>query len=118
MFETVRKRARNSDKAIFSVHCHNDLGMAVASRWLASPAARQIECTVNGIGERAATLRSKKSSWRCVRAPTPLPYDIGVETTMLNRASKLVSAVTRSRCSANKAIVGRNACARESGIHR
>ncbi|MFO1116371.1 MAG: 2-isopropylmalate synthase [Beijerinckiaceae bacterium] len=119
MFETVRKRVPNSDKAIFSVHCHNDLGMAVANS-LAGVAggARQIECTVNGIGERAGNASLEEIVMAVRTRADVLPYDIGVETTMLNRASKLVSAVTSFPVQYNKAIVGRNAFAHESGIHQ
>jgi 2-isopropylmalate synthase len=109
----------NSDKAIFSVHCHDDLGMAVANS-LAGVAggARQIECTINGLGERAGNAALEEIVMAIRTRADVLPYDTGIETTMLNRASKLVSAVTSFPVQYNKAIVGRNAFAHESGIHQ
>ena len=119
LFRMLRERVPNADKAIFSTHCHNDLGLAVANS-LAGVAggARQIECTINGIGERAgnAALEEIVMAMR-VRADK-LPYDSGVNAPMLARASKLVSAVTNFPVQYNKAIVGRNAFAHESGIHQ
>ena len=119
MFETVRARVPNSDKAIFSVHCHNDLGMAVANS-LAGIAggARQIECTINGIGERAGNAALEEIVMAIRTRSDVLPYEMGIDTPMLNRASKLVSAVTSFPVQYNKAIVGRNAFAHESGIHQ
>jgi len=119
LFETVRARVPNSDKAIFSVHCHDDLGMAVANS-LAGVAggARQIECTINGLGERAGNAALEEIVMAIRTRVDVLPYDTGIETTMLNRASKLVSAVTSFPVQYNKAIVGRNAFAHESGIHQ
>src|SRR6476660_5341095 len=119
LFETVRARVPNSDKAIFSVHCHDDLGMAVAKS-LAGVAggARQIECTINGLGERAGNAALEEIVMAIRTRADVLPYDTGIETTMLNRASKLVSAVTSFPVQYNKAIVGRNAFAHESGIHQ
>jgi 2-isopropylmalate synthase len=119
LFETVRARVPNSDKAIFSVHCHDDLGLAVANS-LAGVAggARQIECTINGLGERAgnAALEEIVMALR-VRADA-MPYHSAIDSTLLTRASKLVSAVSSSPVQYNKAIVGRNAFAHESGIHQ
>ena len=119
LFRTVRERVPNSDKAIFSVHCHNDLGMAVANS-LAGLAggARQIECTVNGIGERAGNAALEEIVMAIDTRSDVLPYRTGINTKMLTRASKLVSAVTSFPVQYNKAIVGRNAFAHESGIHQ
>ncbi|MHB2167511.1 2-isopropylmalate synthase [Alsobacter sp. R-9] len=119
LFRTVRERVPNSDKAIFSVHCHNDLGMAVANS-LAGLAggARQIECTINGIGERAGNAALEEIVMAIKTRNDVLPYLCNVETTMLTRASKLVAAVTSFPVQYNKAIVGRNAFAHESGIHQ
>jgi 2-isopropylmalate synthase len=119
MFETVRARVPNSDRAIFSVHCHDDLGMAVANS-LAGIAggARQIECTINGLGERAGNAALEEIVMAIRTRADVLPYETGIEATMLNRASKLVSAVTSFPVQYNKAIVGRNAFAHESGIHQ
>ena len=119
LFRTVRERVPNSDKAIFSVHCHNDLGMGVANS-LAGLAggARQIECTVNGIGERAGNAALEEVVMAIDTRSDVLPYRTGINTRMLTRASKLVSAVTSFPVQYNKAIVGRNAFAHESGIHQ
>ncbi|HYS47257.1 MAG TPA: 2-isopropylmalate synthase [Xanthobacteraceae bacterium] len=119
MFRMVMERVPNSGQAVFSVHCHNDLGMAVANSLAGIRAgARQIECAVNGIGERAgnASLEEVVMAMR-VRSDV-LPYHTGIDATMLTRASKLVSAVTSFPVQYNKAIVGRNAFAHESGIHQ
>ena len=119
LFQMVRGKVPNADKAIFSVHCHDDLGLAVANSIAGvQGGARQIECTVNGIGERAgnAALEEIVMAMR-TRADT-LPFTNRIEATLLNRASKLVSAVTSFPVQYNKAIVGRNAFAHESGIHQ
>src|ERR1700682_2670828 len=119
LIKMVRERVPNSDKAVFSVHCHDDLGMAVANSLAGvEGGARQIECTINGIGVRAghASLEEVVMAMR-VRSDV-LPFWTGVDATMLTRASKLVSAVTSFPVQYNKAIVGRNAFAHESGIHQ
>src|SRR5262249_39323678 len=119
MFRMVMERVPNSDKAGFSVHCHNDLGMAGANS-LAGPraGARQIECAVNGIGERAGNCSLEEVVMAMRVRNDVLPYDTNIDATMLTRASKLVSAVTSFPVQYNKAIVGRNAFAHESGIHQ
>jgi 2-isopropylmalate synthase len=119
MFEAVRARVPNADRAIFSVHCHDDLGLAVANS-LAGLAggARQIECTINGIGERAGNAALEEIVMAIRTRGDVLPYATGIETTMLNRASKLVSAAASFPVQYNKAIIGRNAFAHESGIHQ
>lgn len=119
LFRTVRERVPNSDKAIFSVHCHNDLGMAVANS-LAGLAggARQIECTINGIGERAGNAALEEVVMAINTRRDVLPYRTGIDATLLTRASKMVSGVTSFPVQYNKAIVGRNAFAHESGIHQ
>ncbi len=119
MFRAVRERVAQSDKAIFSTHCHNDLGLAVANSIAAMAAgARQIECTINGIGERAGNAALEEVVMAMRTRRDLLPYDYGIDTTLLSRASKLVSAVTNFPVQYNKAIVGRNAFAHESGIHQ
>lgn len=119
MFRTVRERVANADKAVFSTHCHNDLGLAVANSLAALGAgARQIECTINGIGERAGNAALEEIVMAIRTRADALPYRTGIDTTMLARASKLVSAVTNFPVQYNKAIVGRNAFAHESGIHQ
>jgi 2-isopropylmalate synthase len=119
MFRTMIETVPNADKAIFSTHCHDDLGLAVANS-LAGVAggARQIECTINGLGERAGNAALEEVVMALRTRGDVLPYATGVETTMLTRASKLVSAVTSFPVQYNKAIVGRNAFAHESGIHQ
>ncbi len=109
----------NSDKAIFSVHCHNDLGLAVSNSLAAVlKGARQVECTINGLGERAGnaaleeivmTVRTRQDVFSC---------DTDIDTTQIVSASRLVSTVTGFPVQPNKAIVGANAFAHESGIHQ
>ena len=119
MFQAVRERVPDADKAVFSTHCHNDLGLAVANSLAALKAgARQIECTINGIGERAGNAALEEVVMAVRTRGDVLPYRTGIDTTMLARASKLVSAVTNFPVQYNKAIVGRNAFAHESGIHQ
>ena len=115
----LRERVPNSDQAIFSTHCHNDLGMAVANSLAAIRAgARQIECTINGMGERAGNAALEELVMAIKTRNDVLPYDVGVDCEMLTRASKLVSNVTAFPVQYNKAIVGKNAFAHESGIHQ
>ncbi|MCW2315142.1 2-isopropylmalate synthase [Rhodoblastus acidophilus] len=119
LFEMVRARVPNADKAIFSVHCHNDLGLAVANSIAGvRGGARQIECTINGIGERAGNAALEEIVMALKTRADVLPFTNRIETTLLNRASKLVSAVTSFPVQYNKSIVGRNAFAHESGIHQ
>jgi 2-isopropylmalate synthase len=119
MFQTVREKVPNSDKVTFAVHCHNDLGMAVANSLAGIRAgARQVECTINGIGERAGNAALEEIVMAIKTRGDVLPYQVGIDTTMLNRASKLVAAATSFPVQYNKAIVGRNAFAHESGIHQ
>ncbi len=119
LFDMVRQRVPNSDKAIFSTHCHNDLGMAVANSLAGVRAgARQIECTINGIGERAGNAALEEIVMAMRTRNDVLPYKTGIDPAYLTRASKLVSAVSSFPVQYNKAIVGRNAFAHESGIHQ
>src|SRR5262250_125257 len=119
LFKMVRERVPNSDKARFSVHCHNDLGMSVANSLAGIAAgARQIECAVNGIGERAGNAALEEVVMAMRTRNDVLPFWTGIDATMLTRASKLVAAVTSFPVQYNKAIVGRNAFAHESGIHQ
>jgi 2-isopropylmalate synthase len=119
LFETVRARVPNSDKAIFSVHCHNDLGLAVANTLAGvRGGARQVECTINGLGERAGNAAMEEVVMALRVRGDRLAYHSNVDATMLMRASKLVSAVSSFPVQYNKAIVGRNAFAHESGIHQ
>src|SRR6201747_1748524 len=115
----LRERVPNADKARFSAHCHDDLGMAVANSLAGVRAGiRQIECTINGIGERAGNAALEEVVMAMKVRNDVLPYWTKVDSTMLTRASKLVSAVTSFPVQYNKAIVGRNAFAHESGIHQ
>jgi 2-isopropylmalate synthase len=119
LIRMVRERVPNSDHAVFSVHCHDDLGMAVANSLAGvDGGARQIECTINGIGERAGNASLEEIVMAMRVRNDVMPYWTGVDATMLMRASKLVSAVTSFPVQYNKAIVGRNAFAHESGIHQ
>ncbi|MGL4974018.1 MAG: 2-isopropylmalate synthase, partial [Bosea sp. (in: a-proteobacteria)] len=119
MFADIRARVPNSDKAVFSVHCHNDLGLAVANSLAGlEGGARQIECTINGIGERAGNAALEEIVMAIKTRGDVLPYETGIESTMLVRASKAVSTACSFPVQYNKAIVGRNAFAHESGIHQ
>ncbi len=119
MFRAVRERVPNADKAIFSVHCHDDLGLAVANSLAGlDGGARQIECTINGLGERAGNAALEEIVMAIRTRGDVLPYFTNVDATMLMRASKLVSAVSAFPVQYNKAIVGKNAFAHELGIHQ
>jgi 2-isopropylmalate synthase len=119
LMQRLREQVPNSDAARFSVHCHNDLGMAVANSLAGVHAgARQIECTINGIGERAGNAALEEVVMAMRVRNDVLPYWTEIDATMLTRASKLVAAVTSFPVQYNKAIVGRNAFAHESGIHQ
>ena len=119
LIKMVRERVPNSDQARFSVHCHDDLGMAVANSLAGVRAgARQIECTINGIGERAGNAALEEVVMAMRVRNDVMPFWTGVDAKMLTRASKLVAAVTSFPVQYNKAIVGRNAFAHESGIHQ
>ena len=119
MFRDMIERVPDSDKAIFSTHCHNDLGLAVANTLAAIAAgARQVESTVNGIGERAGNAAVEEIAMALKVRQDVLPWKTGVVSTEITRASRLVSAVTGMHVQPNKAIVGANAFAHESGIHQ
>ncbi len=119
LIKELRERIPNSDKVVWSVHCHNDLGLAVANSLAAVMAgARQVECTVNGLGERAGNasleeivmaVRTRQDYFKC---------DTRIEATQIVPASKMVAAVTGFPVQPNKAIVGANAFAHEAGIHQ
>src|SRR5499427_10740976 len=115
----LRNRVPNADKVIFSTHCHNDLGLAVANSLAGVLAgARQVECTINGIGERAGNAALEEIVMSLKVRKDRMPFTTGVKTEMIARASKLVSNVTAFPVQYNKAIVGKNAFAHESGIHQ
>jgi 2-isopropylmalate synthase len=119
MFRDMIERVPDSDRAIFSTHCHNDLGLAVANSLAAVMAgARQVESTVNGIGERAGNAAVEEIAMALKVRHDVLPYRTGIVSTEITRASRLISAVTGMHVQPNKAIVGANAFAHESGIHQ
>jgi len=112
-------RVPNIDKAIISVHCHNDLGVAVANSLAAvQVGARQIECTINGLGERAGNAAMEEVVMALKTRADHMPFSTGIETAHFTKASKLVSTITGFTVQPNKAIVGANAFAHESGIHQ
>jgi 2-isopropylmalate synthase len=112
-------RVPGAEKVVFSTHCHNDLGLAVANSLAGVLAgARQVECTINGIGERAGNAALEEIVMALKVRKDRMPFATGVRTEMIARASKLVSNVTAFPVQYNKAIVGKNAFAHESGIHQ
>lgn len=109
----------NSDRAVFSVHCHNDLGLAVANSLSAVVnGARQVECTINGLGERAGNASLEEVVMAVKTRRDLFPVETGIDTTQIVPASRLVASVTGFPVQPNKAIVGANAFAHESGIHQ
>jgi 2-isopropylmalate synthase len=112
-------RVPNIDKAVISVHCHNDLGLAVANSLAAIGAgARQVECTINGIGERAGNASLEEIVMALRTRHDILAQTTGIDSTQIMRSSRLLSAVTGFTVQPNKAIVGANAFAHEAGIHQ
>jgi 2-isopropylmalate synthase len=112
-------RVPNIDLATISVHCHNDLGLAVANSLAAVGAgARQVECTINGLGERAGNASLEEIVMALRTRQDRMPFATGIKTEYITRASRLVSAITGFVVQPNKAIVGANAFAHESGIHQ
>ncbi|MEO5573596.1 MAG: 2-isopropylmalate synthase [Gammaproteobacteria bacterium] len=119
MIRILRERIPNSDKAVFSVHCHNDLGLAVSNSLSAVlNGARQVECTINGLGERAGNaaleeivmaVRTRRDVFNC---------NVDLDATQIVACSRLVSGITGFAVQPNKAIVGANALAHEAGIHQ
>jgi 2-isopropylmalate synthase len=119
VIKSLVDRVPNIDKAVISTHCHDDLGLAVANSLAAVEAgAGQIECTINGLGERAGNCSLEEVVMALRTRADVLNYSNGVDSTMLMRASRLVAGVTSFPVQYNKAIVGRNAFAHESGIHQ
>ncbi len=112
-------RIPNSDKAVFSVHCHNDLGLAVSNSLSAVlNGARQVECTVNGLGERAGNAALEEIVMAVRTRKDAFPVQVDLDTTQIVHCSRLVSNITGFPVQPNKAIVGANAFAHESGIHQ
>jgi 2-isopropylmalate synthase len=118
-FKTVRSQVSNADRAVFSAHCHDDLGLAVANTHAAiSAGVRQVECTINGIGERAGNASLEEIVMGFQVRQDLLPFTTGINTRHLFPTSQLLSKLTGQHVQANKAIVGRNAFAHEAGIHQ
>ncbi|MDP7241639.1 MAG: 2-isopropylmalate synthase, partial [Rhodospirillales bacterium] len=119
IIEMLINRVPNIDKAILSVHCHNDLGLAVANSLAAVRAgARQVECTINGLGERAGNAAMEEIVMALRTRQDIMPYTTGINTRNITKASRLVATITGFVVQPNKAIVGANAFAHESGIHQ
>ncbi|HSE96744.1 MAG TPA: 2-isopropylmalate synthase, partial [Blastocatellia bacterium] len=119
IFETLRERVEGIDRVTLSTHCHNDLGLAVANSIAAIEAgARQVECTINGIGERAGNASLEEIVMALWVRQDNLNYATGIETTEIHRTSQMLSNITGIVVQPNKAIVGRNAFAHEAGIHQ
>ena len=118
-FREIIQRVPNAGRAVFSTHCHDDLGLAVANSLAAiQGGVRQVECTINGIGERAGNASLEELVMALRVRQDRLPYDTAVQAPALFDASQLLSSLTTEPVQANKAIVGRNAFAHEAGIHQ
>src|SRR5262245_8927564 len=119
LIRTLRERIPNSDKVVWSVHCHNDLGLAVANSLAAvANGARQVECTINGLGERAGNASLEEVVMAVRTRQDVFACDTRIDTTQIVPASRLVSGITGFPVQPNKAIVGANAFAHEAGIHQ
>src|SRR5690348_5591345 len=119
LVEQVNKRVVRDRDITISVHCHNDLGLGVANSLAAIEAgARQVECTINGIGERAGNASLEEIVMAMKVRADRLPFETGIETSELYPASQLLSSIIACEVQPNKAIVGRNAFAHEAGIHQ
>jgi 2-isopropylmalate synthase len=118
-FEDVRSRVPGADRIVFSAHCHDDLGLAVANSLAAiQGGVRQVECTINGIGERAGNASVEEIVMALRVRQDVLPFATTIDATKLYDASQLLTRLTNEPVQANKAIVGRNAFAHEAGIHQ
>src|SRR5471030_2151068 len=119
LIRTIQKRVAGIEKVTISVHCHNDLGLAVANTLAAIQAgARQVECTINGIGERAGNASLEEIAMALSVRQAQLPYECGIKTQEIYPSSVMLSEVIGFGPQPNKAIVGRNAFAHEAGIHQ
>lgn len=115
----IKNNVPNIDKAVISTHCHNDLGLAVANSLAGIKAgAGQVECTINGIGERAGNAALEELVMALKTRSDIMPFTTGIKTELITKSSRLVSSVTGYHVQPNKAIVGKNAFAHESGIHQ
>jgi 2-isopropylmalate synthase len=118
-FTTVREKVGASDDVIYSAHCHDDLGLAVANTLSAVEAGvRQVECTINGIGERAGNAALEEIVMAMRVRSDRLPYETAIQSQHIYAASQLLGKLTGQGVQVNKAIVGRNAFAHEAGIHQ
>ncbi len=119
LIQTLRRRVRGIENVVISAHCHNDLGLAVANSLAAIGAgARQVECTINGIGERAGNASLEELVMAMRVRPDRYPYRTGIQSDRLFPVSQLLTDVTGVPVQPNKAIIGRNAFAHEAGIHQ
>ena len=118
-FVSILERVPNADKAVFSTHCHDDLGLAVANSIAAvQGGVRQVECTVNGIGERAGNAALEEIVMAMHVRRDRMPYTVAIVHKEIFPSSEMLTRLTGERVQANKAIVGRNAFAHEAGIHQ
>ena len=119
LISKVKETVVGDRDVCISVHCHNDLGLAVANSLAAIEAgARQVECTINGIGERAGNASLEEFVMACVVRSDRMPFKNGIDTTQLYPSSKLLAKIVNFPVQPNKAIVGSNAFAHEAGIHQ
>jgi len=119
LITTILQRVKGIEKVTISAHCHNDLGMAVANAMAAvSAGARQVECTINGIGERAGNASLEEIVMAMRTRPDRYPFETGVVGEQIFAASQMLSEITGVAVQPNKAIIGRNAFAHEAGIHQ
>jgi 2-isopropylmalate synthase len=119
LIRTIRERVQGIENVTISTHCHNDLGLAVANTLAAIAAgARQVECTINGIGERAGNASLEEIVMTMRVRPDRYPYETGIQGEQLYAASQLLTEITEVPVQPNKAIIGRNAFAHEAGIHQ
>jgi 2-isopropylmalate synthase len=118
-FRTIRERVSAPDGVVFSAHCHDDLGLAVANSLAAiQGGARQVECTVNGIGERAGNAALEEIVMAIKVREQRYPYTTNIDTRQIYPSSEMLTELTGQKVQVNKAIVGRNAFAHEAGIHQ
>ena len=119
LIATIRSRVPNIEQTVISVHCHNDLGLAVANSLAAvRNGAGQVECTINGLGERAGNASLEEVVMAMHTRGDRYPVSNGINTKEIMRTSRLVSDVTGIQVQPNKAIIGANAFAHEAGIHQ
>lgn len=119
LFEYLREHVEGAEKAIFSTHCHDDLGLATANTLAGIlGGARQIECTVNGLGERAGNTPLEEVVMALHTRPGTYPFQTRIDTTQISRVSRTVYSIIGQSAPLNKPIVGRNAFAHEAGIHQ